>query len=110
VLTDAENNGMQVRVKMVGKILGNTGSVFHIFQSFSYYSVNTVIGTKTGYGVAGIGRNMVGLPYRLFSDWAGKFGNFPDFPYCSSGLFRTVHLGWVCYLFSFNPKSFQIFK
>jgi hypothetical protein len=58
----------RVRVKTVGKILGNTGSVFSYFWSFSYYSVNTIIGTKMGYSVTGIGRNTVGLSYRLFSD------------------------------------------
>jgi hypothetical protein len=78
---------------MVSKISENTGSVFSYFRSFSYYSVNTIIGTKTGYDVAGIGRNMVRLPYRPFSDWPGKSGNFPDFLHCSSGLSRTVHLG-----------------
>jgi hypothetical protein len=35
-----------LRVKTVGKILRNSGSVFHIFRSFSYYSINTVIGMK----------------------------------------------------------------
>jgi hypothetical protein len=65
-------------VKTVGKILGNSGSVFPYFRSFSYYLVNTVIGMKTGYSVAGIDRNTVGLPYRPFSDWLGKSGNFSD--------------------------------
>jgi hypothetical protein len=41
---------------------------------------------KTGYGVAGNGWNTVGLPYRPFLDWARKFGNFPDFPHCSTGM------------------------
>jgi hypothetical protein len=45
-----------------------------------------VINTKTGYGVAEIGRNTVGLPYRPFLDWAGKSGNFSDFLHCLSGL------------------------
>jgi hypothetical protein len=73
-------------METVGKIFGNTGSVFYIFQSFSYYSLNMVINTKTGYGVAEIGRNTVELSYHPFLDWAGKSGNFPDFPHCSSGL------------------------
>jgi hypothetical protein len=30
----------------------------------------------------------------LFSDWPGKSDNFSDFLNCSSGLSRTVHLGW----------------
>jgi hypothetical protein len=94
-------------VKTVGKILGNTGSVFHIFRSFSYYSVNTVIGTKTEYDVAEIGRNTVGLPYRPFSDWTGKFGNFLDFPHCSSGLSRTVHLGWAAIFFLLIQRVFK---
>jgi hypothetical protein len=59
-----------------------------------------------GYDVMGTGRNIVGLSYRPFLDWTGKFGNFLDFPHCSSGLSRTVYLGWVYYLFSFNSKSF----
>jgi hypothetical protein len=54
------------------------------------------------YGVVGIGRNTVELSYHSFLDWTKKFGNFL--------LSRTVYLGWACYLFSFNPKSFQIFK
>jgi hypothetical protein len=83
---------------------------FYIFWSFLYYSVNMVIGTKTGYGIAGIGRNTIELSYHPFSDWPEKSGNFLDFPHYLSGLSRTIHLGWVCYLFSFNPKSFQIFK
>jgi hypothetical protein len=63
---------------------------FHIFRSFSYYSVNTVIGTKMGYGVVGIGRNTVGLSYHPFLDWPGKSGNFLDLFRIS----RTVHLGF----------------
>jgi hypothetical protein len=59
-----------------------------------------------GHGVAGIGQNTIGLPYRPFLDWTGKSGNFPGL----SRISRIVHLGWVCYLFSFNPKIFQIFK
>jgi hypothetical protein len=51
---------------------------------------------KTGYDVAGIGRNTVGLPYRSFSDWPGKFGNFL---HCSFGFYHTVHLGWVSIFF-----------
>jgi hypothetical protein len=78
---------------------------FHIFRPFLYYLVNTVIGTKS---VAEIGRNIVGLLYRPFSDWTEKFGNFSDFPHCSSGLSCTVC--WACYPFPFNPNSFQIFK
>jgi hypothetical protein len=72
-----------VRVKTVGKISVNTGSVFYIFRSFSYYSVNTVIGTKTGYGVVGNARNMVGLSYCPFLNWVEKSGNFLDFLHCS---------------------------
>jgi hypothetical protein len=53
-------------------------SFFHIFWSFSYYSVNMIIGTKMGYCVARIGQNTVGLSYRSFLDWAVKFGNFPN--------------------------------
>jgi hypothetical protein len=93
------------KVKTVGKIFRNIVFVFLYFQSFSYYSVNTVIDTKTGYGVAGIDWNTVGLLYRLFFNWAGKFCNFLDS--------RTVHLaflhcssGRVSYLFSFNSKCF----
>jgi hypothetical protein len=56
------------RVKTVGKIPGNTGSIFHIFWSFSYYLVNTAIGMKIEYGVTKNGRNTVGLSYRPFSD------------------------------------------
>jgi hypothetical protein len=67
-----------LRVKTVGKILGNSSSIFHIFQSFSYYLVNMIISMKMRYGVAGIGRNTVELLYRPFSDWLGKLGNFPD--------------------------------
>jgi hypothetical protein len=69
-----------------------------------------LIGTKMRYNVAGINRNTVGLSYRPFLDWAEKFGNFSVFSHCSFGLSRTIHLGWLGYLFSFNPKSFQIFK
>jgi hypothetical protein len=62
----------------VGKIPSNFSSIFSFFLPFSYYLVNTVIGTKTGYGIMRIGRNMVALPYRLFLDWVRKSGNFPD--------------------------------
>jgi hypothetical protein len=55
-----------VRVKTVSKISANTGSVFYIFRSFLYYSVNTVIGTKTGYGIAGNAQNMVEISYCPF--------------------------------------------
>jgi hypothetical protein len=75
---------------------------FHIFRSFSYYSVNTVIGTKTGYGVVRIGRNTVGLPYRLFLDWAGKSGNFPDL----SRISRTVHLSFPALFIWAGPAIF----
>jgi hypothetical protein len=91
------------------KISGNSGSVFSYFLLFLYYSVNTVIGMKTGYDIVEISRNTIGFSYRPFLDWLKKFGNFLNFPHSSSGLSRTVHLGWVCYLF-FNPKIFQIFK
>jgi hypothetical protein len=74
-------------VKTVGKIFRNIVFVFLYFQSFSYYSVNTVIDTKTGYGVAGIDWNTVGLLYRLFFNCSGKFCNFPDS--------RTVHLAFL---------------
>jgi hypothetical protein len=47
-----------------------------------------VIGMKTGYGVAGIGRNTIKLSYRLFLDWTGKSGNFLDLSQISC----TVHL------------------
>jgi hypothetical protein len=77
----------RLSVKTFGKIPRNTSSIFHIFRSFLYYSVNTVIGMKMEYGVAGNGRNTVGLPYRLFLDWVGKFGNFSDS--------HTVHLGFL---------------
>jgi hypothetical protein len=101
----------RLRVKTVGKILRNTGFVFfHIFRSFSYYLINTVISTKTGYGVTGISQNTVELSYRPFLDWPEKSGNFSNFLHFSSRLSHTVHLGWTCYLFSFNLKSFQIFK
>jgi hypothetical protein len=95
---------VHLRVKTVGKIFENTGSIF------SYYLVNTVIGTKIWYGVTGISRNTVGLPYRPFLDWAEKSDNFLDFLHCSFELSHSIHLGWSCYLFPFNPKSFQIFK
>jgi hypothetical protein len=58
----------RIRVKTIGKILRNSGSVFSYFLLFSYYSVNTVIGMKMGYGVAGIGQNMFELSYRSFLD------------------------------------------
>jgi hypothetical protein len=51
---------------------------FYIFWLFSYYSINTVIGIKMGYDVAGIGQNTVDLPICPFFDWAGKSGNFLD--------------------------------
>ncbi|WP_428028734.1 hypothetical protein, partial [Arcobacter sp.] len=98
----------RVAVKTVRKFFGNFGSIFsYFFWSFLYYLINMVIGTKMRYGVTGIGRDTVGLSYCPFSDWMGKFSNFSYFPHCLSGLFRTVHLGWDCYLFSFNPKSFK---
>jgi hypothetical protein len=75
---------------MVHKISKNFGFVFSYFWSFLYYSVNTVISTKMIYGVTGIDRNTVGLPYRLFSNWTGKSSNFPDLFW----IFRTVHLGF----------------
>jgi hypothetical protein len=56
---------------------------------FSYFLVIFVIGTKIGYGVAGIGRNTVGFSYRPFSDWAEKSDNFLNL----FRIFRTVHLG-----------------
>jgi hypothetical protein len=81
---------LEVRVKMVGKIPRNFGSVFPyflvIFILFGKYDNRY----ETGYGVAGIGRNTVGLLYCPFLDWSGKSGNFLD-------LFRiahTVHLGF----------------
>jgi hypothetical protein len=61
---------------MVSKISGNFGFIFLYFWLFLNYSVNMVIDTKTGYSVAGIGRNTVGLSYRPFLDWSGKSGNF----------------------------------
>jgi hypothetical protein len=76
--SDGRGSYLALRVKTVGKILGNSGSVFSYFQSFSYYSVNMVISTKTGYGVVGIGRNTVELPYLPFSDWPEKSSNFLD--------------------------------
>jgi hypothetical protein len=58
----------------------------------------------------GIGQNTVELPYRPFSDWAGKSDNFQ--------ISHTVHLGFpalfICVghaiFFLFNSESFQIFK
>jgi hypothetical protein len=99
---------LYVRVKTVGKISGNSGFIFPYFSVILYYSANTIIGTKTGYGVAGIGQNTVGLLYRPFLDWAEKFGIrfILNFSHCSSELSRTVYLGWICYLFSFNSKIF----
>jgi hypothetical protein len=94
-------------VKTVGKIPGNTGSIFPYFRSFSYYSVNTVIGMKMGYDVTGIGQNTIDLPYRSFSDWPKKSGNFSDFPHCSSGLSRTVHMGWASIFFLLIPRVFK---
>jgi hypothetical protein len=67
-----------LRVKMVCKILRNSGSIFLYFSVIFYYSINTVIDTKTEYGVAGIGQNTVMLPYHLFSDLPKKSGNFSD--------------------------------
>jgi hypothetical protein len=88
------------RVKTVGKIPENIGSVFHIFRSFLYYSVNTVIGMKMGYGVMGIGRNTVGLSYSPILDWTKNFGNFSDFLHCSSGLLHcSSRLGLLSFLF-----------
>jgi hypothetical protein len=51
---------------------------FHIFWSFLYYLINMVIGTKMRYGVTGIGRNMVVLPYCPFLNWPKKSDNFSD--------------------------------
>jgi hypothetical protein len=96
-----------VRVKTVDKIPKNTGSIFHIFRSFSYYSVNTIIGTKIGYGVTGIGRNTVRLPYHPFLDWTRKSGNFLDFPHCSFGFSRTVHLGRAAIFFLLIQRVFK---
>jgi hypothetical protein len=84
---------LALRVKTVGKIPGNSGSVFPYFSVISYYLVNMVIGTKTGYGVAGIYQNTVGLPYRPFLDSSKKFGFILNFLYCLSSLSCTVHLG-----------------
>jgi hypothetical protein len=60
---------------MVSKILENFSSVFYIFDHFY---IHTVIDTKIRYGVTGIGRNMVGLSYRLFFDWPRKSDIFLD--------------------------------
>jgi hypothetical protein len=49
-----------------------------------------IIDMKTGYGIAGIGRNTVRLSYRPFSDWPEKSGNFLDL----FRIFHTVHLGF----------------
>jgi hypothetical protein len=81
---------LYVRVKTVGKISGNSGFIFPYFSVILYYSANTIIGTKTGYGGAGIGRNTVGLVYRSFLDWAGKSDNFSDL----SRISHTVYLGF----------------
>jgi hypothetical protein len=100
------NSMLALRVKTVGKIPENFGSIFPYFSVISYYSLNMVIGTKTGYGVAGIYQNTIGLPYRPFSDSPKN----PD-------LFRIsyiVHLGfpvlfiWAesAIFFSFNPMIF----
>jgi hypothetical protein len=89
-------------VKTVGKIPGNFGSVFHIFRLFLYYSVNTVIGTKMGYGVTGIGWNTVGLSYRPFFDWPGKSANFSDLFRIS----RTVHLSFLALFIWAVPAIF----
>jgi hypothetical protein len=92
-----------VRVKTVGKIFRNIVFVFSYFQSFSYYSVNMVIGTKTGYGVAGIDRNTVGILYRQFFNWAGKFCNFSDS--------RTVHLGFpALFIWAGSPIFFLLIQ
>jgi hypothetical protein len=58
------------------------------------------------YDVAGIGRNTVGLPYRLFSDWPRKSDSFLNFPHCSSRLSRTVHLGFPTLFIWAGPLSF----
>jgi hypothetical protein len=60
-----------------------------------------------GYGVAGIGRDTVGLSYCPFLDWMGKFSNFSDFPHCSSGLSRTIHLGWAAVFFLLIQTVFK---
>jgi hypothetical protein len=77
-----------VKWKRSVKFSGISVPFFHIFRSFSYYSVNTVISMKMGYGVIGIGRNMVVFPYHTFSDWPGKSGNFLNLFWISC----TVHL------------------
>ncbi len=69
-----------------------------------------LICTKTGYGIVGIGRNTVELPYRPFSDWAEKSGNFSDFSHCSSGFPALFICVGHAIFFLFNSESFQIFK
>jgi hypothetical protein len=98
---------LQLRVKMISKILGNTSFVFLYFLLFLYYSVNTLIGTKTEYDVAGISRNTVVLPYRSFSDWLKKSNNFLDFLHCSSGLSCTVHLDRATIFFLLIQRVFK---
>jgi hypothetical protein len=61
-----------------------------------------------------ISRELVGirLAFHTVLDWAEKSGTFLNLFQISStvylGLSHTVHLGWACYLFSFNLKIFQI--
>jgi hypothetical protein len=81
---------LELKVKTIGKILGNFGSIFSYFWLFLYYLVNMIIDMKTGYGIAGIGRNTVRLSYRPFSDWPEKSDNFLDL----FRIFHTVHLGF----------------
>jgi hypothetical protein len=77
------------------------------FRFFFIFSVIFVLFNKYGNRyVVRIDQNTIGLSYRPFLDWVKKSSNFSDFLHCSSELFRTVYLGWFCYLFSFNPKSF----
>jgi hypothetical protein len=99
---------LRVRVKTrFVKFPGISGSVFHFFRLFLYYSINMVIDTKTGYNIAKIDRNTVVFSYRPFLDWPVKSGNYLDLSQISCTVHKcfpcTVHLSWDRYLLSFNP-------